>query len=1465
MTKTAGTLINLGGADVLTGAAPRTLGLSEAELDRITAGMLHIGDSNSGAITVSSDINLSTASTAGGGTVPVLCLTSGSSVTGTAGGIVVENLSILAAGTVNFTDATTNMTNLAIQTSAGTVTFTEADGFTVTTVCDEVGVSTVNGNITLVSGGDITLLDDVHAGTERVTLDAGGAIIDGDVIDSATTADILAGEVDLRAGTGIANGTKLEVATAKFAATTATGDINVRDVSGDLIIAALIGGTTGVSITAGTAGSDICVTTVGALTVDADVSNTGAGDRAILLAADGATGTHDLAINANITTTGGNSPITLIAGDTVSFAGTTITAAAGTGAVQVRAGQVFNNGGGDTDGSSTGNITMVDGSIIRSDDGSITMTAPNNIQLSIVNANADADATLGDITLTADYAGPVSVGPGNLYASNGVGAISEVLTGEGANLIGGTATLSAATGIGSAGGGADIDTTITTLVATNTNSGNIVVQETDGLIIGGTGVQTLLGNGNIDIDVDAGSLTVDSVVTAHGSGLVRLYADAGTVDLNDLVSSTTGAITITGDAVTQDASFATGGAGTVEVTANAGSITMANGTTTTTDTGSISYSATGSVALSLLTSTSGPLNVTADSDASGSGAITDSSLAEAANLVTTGTATLSAATGIGSAGGAGDLDTTIGTLVATNTTMGNIIVQETDGLIIGGTGVRTQLGHGNISVDVDAGILTINSVVTAHGDGNVALNVDGGAANLNAAISTTSGNIALTAHNVNQNAGGNISTGTVLLEVGKVMVTADNGSITMADGTTTTTDTGSITYSATGSVALSLLTSTSGSLNVTAGSGASVVGAITDNTPGEAANLVTTGTVTLKAETGIGSGGGTADIDTTVAILDITNSTSGNIDLTEADAVTVLQLSQLGGGNASVRTVSGTITVDNAGAVPNAITFTSAGTLLLDANGVAADVIVNDGIHAVQGHITLLADRDIVASSSPITTSGGHGSIVMQAGHDIRILDPGNANPVDVSVAGTGAIRLSAATGIIVLGSQNPNTTPDVTQHNTANDVVLQTGTGAVTNTLPLVYDIQAPQIDSQGQVFLTMTVGRPGEHHITVTVFWGDGSHTTTSFANPGTYTFMHQYFGNPNPLDQSGPILINVQVAHDPHVVLTAQNVNTSVGSVPDNGVPAPPPVPAQNINADLSSAVYLGDARAAAAGPFSGVDTKLFAAPGDLANPGLVMFQDTSVRATVVPVPGDGLASFPFDVAPPVELIGIPEAAKIYDTLQQAGVQITEGSTVRIAAVQSEDTQLSERMIRLEVISPDGIVQQGVVLPETVLENLTDVISKLPDGKYRFLIREPGEDRLRLLLEIEVRQGKIVGKDEATDRPPVMKKKPGVTGEPPAVPEATPESTNDATDLEESIMQVLPADGMPRDSLVRESQELWGGWSSGVARRAWRRAESVGTFRVDRYDSSGEVAFTLPDAPAQLSRAAQLFRKFAKSVEG
>src|SRR5262249_7178945 len=98
-TKTAGRAIDLGSNTA------GTLALTEGELARVKAGTLRIGRNDasaSGTITLSAPVDLTTASTVGGFTVPTLQLFTGSNVVdGTAGeqtDLNVATLSITAGG-----------------------------------------------------------------------------------------------------------------------------------------------------------------------------------------------------------------------------------------------------------------------------------------------------------------------------------------------------------------------------------------------------------------------------------------------------------------------------------------------------------------------------------------------------------------------------------------------------------------------------------------------------------------------------------------------------------------------------------------------------------------------------------------------------------------------------------------------------------------------------------------------------------------------------------------------------------------------------------------------------------------------------------------------------------------------------------------------------------------------------------------------------------------------------------------------------------------------------------------------------------------------------------------------------------------------------------------------------------------------------------------------------------------------
>ncbi|MFL5328179.1 MAG: beta strand repeat-containing protein, partial [Gemmataceae bacterium] len=177
--RTSGTKIDLGGANVLSGS-PLTLGLTNAELARVFAGVLRIGDANAGAITVSSDIDVTA-------NISTLHLTTGANVTATAAGITVNNLAVTAVSGANMTALTADVSRLAMAMSAGNATFTgDPTGFSVDTV-DGVSGVVATGSVTLSTTGatsDLTIVvaNTVTSSGSDVSLNAGRTIkVDGSI------------------------------------------------------------------------------------------------------------------------------------------------------------------------------------------------------------------------------------------------------------------------------------------------------------------------------------------------------------------------------------------------------------------------------------------------------------------------------------------------------------------------------------------------------------------------------------------------------------------------------------------------------------------------------------------------------------------------------------------------------------------------------------------------------------------------------------------------------------------------------------------------------------------------------------------------------------------------------------------------------------------------------------------------------------------------------------------------------------------------------------------------------------------------------------------------------------------------------------------------------------------------------------------------------------------------------------
>jgi hypothetical protein len=558
------------------------------------------------------------------------------------------------------------------------------------------------GNVaveSLTTGGRAVVQADFD-GVNTGLADGAGAVTDADVAVDVTAATLAA-----RAGSGIS----LDTQVASLEAASQSGALDLAN-AGALAIGGVDAGLTGVALASG--GGDVTVTASSPLTVTEAVSNTGGGN--ITLAALGNTAADDLTLAANVSASGGNGDVTLYAGDTISAAGGVAVSAANAGDVSLLAGTDF-TGGVAAPGNAGGAIALANGSTVTSGTGTLTLRAPADVAVSSLT-------TGGAAVITADSDG------------SGAGAITDADV---------AVDVAAATLAARAASGISLDTQVASLEAAS-QSGAIDLANSGALAIGGvdaglTGVSLASGGGAVTVTA-SGPLTVNEAVSNTGGGNVTLAAlgnaaaDDLTLNANVSASGGNGDVSLyAGDAIAAAGGVAVSAAsagdvsllagtnftGGVEAPGNAGgAIALANGSTVTSGTGTLTLRAPANVAVSSLT-TGGAAVITADSDGSGVGAITDADVA-----VDVAAATLAARAGSGIS-----LDTQVATVAAT-TISGGVALENTGDLAIGTvdglSGIEAD--SGDVLVTATGDLTVAQPVLASDGDiellspGDIALN-----------------------------------------------------------------------------------------------------------------------------------------------------------------------------------------------------------------------------------------------------------------------------------------------------------------------------------------------------------------------------------------------------------------------------------------------------------------------------------------------------------------------------------------------------------------------------------------------------------------------------------------------------------------------------------------------------------------------------------------------------------------------
>ncbi|MBI4556342.1 MAG: hypothetical protein HY706_02050, partial [Candidatus Hydrogenedentes bacterium] len=940
-----------------------------------------------------------------------------------------------SAGAVNL-QATVDDVDIDAAISAGTtITLTaDTDDITVDGALSAVTGVTIaanaaGGTVSLGAAGDISN----SSGTVQVqSVGAGGAITmaDGAVMNAGT------GTIDLDADQNIALGGLLtsnntiaavDVNSANGAITDA-GDTDVEitivSINGRATLTAEDGIGSGNALetaipnlaATNTDTNNIEIDNTGDLDVQgAGVAiNAGGGNIVINVAS-------DLTVSAPVTTTAAGA-ITLTATDSIVFLAAGDVTAPGAGAVTITA----NSGGAQGEG---GAIVMADGTVVNAGTG-------------VIDLDADDDIVLGSIT---------TVGAAITIDSTSGGVVDGGDTNVDINAATSAVTINTITGIGANNA---IETTIDSLTATNTRSGDIQILETNAITLNAITQANAINPGGISIESDTGGITVAGAISVAGTGSIDIFADgaaAGDLTVNNTVTATSGNVSLSGD---DDVVFAAGGdvtttTGNIAVTADvddggaaSGALTMVDGTAFNAGSGTITLAADESITLGGLTTTNGTDSAVAIISAEGDlldGGDTDTDIiADSAGAGVT----IRTVTGIGSANA---IETQVNSLDMVNATSGNIVVTE---LAAGGNldiSRASQETAGNITIITDDGTLTVvedeGGVSVAGAANTITLTAnDAGASNdddlaINAAVTAVNGQVTLTSqtNDVNFGVGGDVTTASGIIQVN---ANGTGGLITMADGAILDAGDDQIDLNADSDITLGSLTTTNAADNaitITSVTGAIVDGGDTDvDIVANSAGAI----VDIDAVLGVGNGN---EIETTIAAVEVNNATAGNIELNETDGLLIRNITQATAGSISVTTAGATTVV----AALAGVTAAGAGdTITIDVFG-DASLTISSVVTSNAGAIALLADNDVLLDNagSDITSAGGNIIVVADADEDANGAG-GAITMVDLSVinAAGGTITLSADENITLGSLVSTNATAGAVSITSNNGGILDAG-----------------------------------------------------------------------------------------------------------------------------------------------------------------------------------------------------------------------------------------------------------------------------------------------------------------------------------------------------------------------------------------------------------------------------------------
>ncbi|MGZ0167654.1 MAG: beta strand repeat-containing protein, partial [Planctomycetales bacterium] len=936
---------------------------------------------------------------------------------------IAGNIQVIAGGTLTV-DNGGAVANAVSTAGSGTITLTalgmDSDLVTNDGVLSDTGLIllTADNDISFEADGDVSST----SGNVNVTADADNAADGGGTDQGSLT---MADGAVINAGSGLIDLDANE--DILLASVTTTTEVQATSAAGSI----LDNGDSGADVTAAT----VALRALTGIGTDANSLDTVSDDGAGSLTIAALTDSGDI----HIANTGN-----LIVGTVDGLSGVTTDDAVAGG-----------------DDSTNDNITLtaatsltVNDDVVNNDGGNILLTASDSGV-----AGDDLTVATGVSITAAGGSGNITLNAGDNVVLNGTAAVSvagagivTVAADAGSVDAGGAITMADGSTVMSGSGLIDLDATNDVTLGGLVTTGNVTIDTTSGQVLDG-------GDSNVEV--------VAATLTVNANGGVGASAGLGADDAIETTIATLNATTTNGTIQLDEtdgatlASVVAGGSGDVRIVSAAGDldvqVVMASGD------------------LVALTATAG--------------SIADASAGEATNITAQDVA-LRALTGVGDASvDDSDLDLDVDNLAATTTT-GDVSLSENAGLTVttvdGLVGVSITAGGAGDDILIREGAaagadeLRVLQAISNSGTGDITIVAGGDSASddldINANFTSGGGDILIvgfddidfsTAPTVST-----IGTGTITVHAGR---TFDFAAGVSAAGTGTTTadilqaaeytiqtTSGDITLTANQNIELDSISSTSGSVVVTADSDGTSTGAIIDTLAGESANIAASA-VALRAAEGIGSAD---DIDTNVATIAATNSTSGNLQIDNGSGTnltigTVDGLAGItnGGGAILVNNLNGTLTVDDsvstaAGAggslslsgslVINATVDAGQFDITLNGNDDGDDDLVVNADLTTGGSVALSASRDIIVNAT-VQTTGAGSDVTATADNDndgiggVQITTAGQVNSAD-AVTLTGSDLFADLGRMESVQIDSDGTTAQVLA---AGDITIGPGTGA--------------------------------------------------------------------------------------------------------------------------------------------------------------------------------------------------------------------------------------------------------------------------------------------------------------------------------------------------------------------------------------------------------------------------------------